>query len=215
MNTQQAKRDGRSKKRPGVSEQRRVVTEAAVSLFVERGCDAVNVSDICNAAGVSRPTFYRCFAGKDALLAHVYAVAVNDHVEINLASVLREGRPLTGLRGELESMTDRIFERPTIAAFLFAESADERSPAHTIVERTFDDAARRIEEWYRASGRVAPSRTTLKATMVACQWIVHDAIRRGLTAKRRAEAKHALWELTRAVFATRQRRDPAGPTTKK
>lgn len=190
--------DGRSKKRPGVEAQREIVTQAAVALFVERGTGAVSISQICKAADVSRPTFYRCFPDKDTLVAHVYAIAVSDHVQVNLAAVARAGPG--GVQAALDEMLDRIFTRPRLAAFLFVESADASSPAFGIVQAAFADAADQIEARYAELGVTPPSRTVLTATMVACQWIVHDAIRRGLSEADRGEAKRAMGELVRAVF---------------
>ena len=60
--------------------QRRAIQDAAVALFTARGSAAVGVAAICERAGVSRHTFYRCFPDKDALLAVVYDTAVNDHI---------------------------------------------------------------------------------------------------------------------------------------
>jgi AcrR family transcriptional regulator len=201
-------RDGRSKRRPGTEAQRHVITDVAMRLFIERGTSGVSISGICAAAGVSRPTFYRCFADKEALVAHLYGVAVRDHVQVNLASVLTEGVGRSDVRGALEVMVDRIFERPEMAAFLFVESSDVRSPAHAIVHAALDEAVGQIEAWYTTHGHTPPSRLTLKATMVACQWLVHDAIRRGLTTDARIEAKRAMAELVEAVFSVRVRPPP-------
>lgn len=46
----------------------RLLREALVSLTVERGWDAVTVSDVCERADVGRSTFYIHFADKENLL---------------------------------------------------------------------------------------------------------------------------------------------------
>lgn len=193
-------RRGRSKKRPGIDAQRRAVVDVAVRLFTEQGTGGVSISQLCTAADISRPTFYRCFPDKDALVAHIYDLAVRDHVQVNLASVLQEGSRPEAVRAALGVMIDRILERPRIAAFLFGESSDPRSPAHAIIQGSFDAAAREIRAWYAARGLSAPPEITLKATMVACQWIVHDTIRRGLTPAARAGAREAMWALVEGIF---------------
>ena len=196
-------RDGRSRRRPGVDEQRRILTQAATRLFVERGVAAVSISQVCAVAGVSRPTFYRCFEDKEALVAHIYQIAVSTHIQVNLAAVLQEGQTATETQRELDAMIERILERPQMAAFLFQESADDTSPAYAIINATFEEATTRIESWYRERSVSPPARIAVKATMAACQWIVHDAIRKGATSEARADAKQAMWELVRAVFAFR------------
>ncbi len=77
--------DGRSKKRPGVEEQSAIVTKAAVTLFAENGVRGVSIAQICAQAEVSRPTFYRCFEDKDALVSRIYEESVNAYVETFLA----------------------------------------------------------------------------------------------------------------------------------
>lgn len=195
-----SRRDGRSKKRPGVDEQRRLISEGAAELFAERGSRAVSIAQICGHVGVSRPTFYRCFDDKDALVAQLYREAVRGPVELNMLSLLREGGDVRRTRESLEKLADAIFENATYAELVFVESSDPSSPAYAIVQKAFDDAAKEVEAWYAERELPAPSRTLLKATMVASQWIVHDAIRRKLTSKARQQAKQALWELASRVF---------------
>ncbi|MEZ4369436.1 MAG: TetR/AcrR family transcriptional regulator [Polyangiaceae bacterium] len=193
------RRDGRSKSRPGVDEQRRVILEGAAELFAVSGSRAVSIAQICDHVGVSRPTFYRCFPDKDALVEQLYQEAVRGPVELNMLSLLRGGE-VGGTREGLEKLADDIFANAQLAQLVFVESSDPSSPAYAIVQRSFAATAKEIEAWYCEHGRSAPSRTLLKATMVAAQWIVHDAITRGLSPKNRREAKAALWELASRVF---------------
>ena len=46
------------------SKLKRVLTDAAVRCFRERGYDDVSVNDICREAGVARSSFYRVFSNK-------------------------------------------------------------------------------------------------------------------------------------------------------
>lgn len=47
---------------------RTVILEQALNLFSERGCDAVGVQEICDMAGITKPTLYHYFGSKRGLL---------------------------------------------------------------------------------------------------------------------------------------------------
>ncbi len=198
-----AVRDGRSKPRPGVDAQRDIIVDAALVLFAERGT-GVSIGDICVAAKVSRPTFYRCFADRDALVQQLYDEAFAGPLQLNLAAVLTESPTAEGVRAELDAMVERVAERPDVAAFVLAESADVRSPAWAVVRASWDAAADRIAAWYDAHGVAAPSRPALLGIMAACQYVLHEAVRVGAEPAVLTAAKQAMWELVRPVFLGRR-----------
>ncbi|MFJ8476218.1 TetR/AcrR family transcriptional regulator [Kitasatospora sp. NPDC094011] len=73
---------------------RRAISEAAITLFLERGFDQVSVADVAAAAEVSKPTLFSYFASKEDLVVHRFA----DHQEQS-ADVVRgraDGEPVLG-----------------------------------------------------------------------------------------------------------------------
>ena len=56
-----------------VSENRRLVLEAAARLFRERGFDGVTVADVMRAAGLTHGAFYGHFSSKEDLIAQAFA----------------------------------------------------------------------------------------------------------------------------------------------
>ncbi|MEM9257120.1 MAG: TetR/AcrR family transcriptional regulator [Pseudomonadota bacterium] len=190
--------DGRSKKRPGVEEQREIITRSAVELFAGEGAKAVSIGRICDHAGVSRPTFYRCFTDKAALLKHIYEAAVDVHTQpILFGTNLSDPKQL---RQRIDAMLDAIFERARLAQLVFVESNDPASPAFDIVDQTFEKDARILARDLRKRGAAPVSLVYLKSVMAAVQWIVHDAIRKGLTPTVRREAGEATYELVRRAL---------------
>ncbi len=186
--------DGRSKKRPGVEEQSAIITQAAVSLFAEQGVRAVSVAQVCARADVSRPTFYRCFEDKDALVSRIYEESVNHFVETFLAGArLRDSEKL---KHQLDELLESIFDRSELAQLVFRESSDPDSPAARIIDEAFEHAADVMTQ-----GGDKHSRVYLKSVMAAVQWIVQDAIRKGLTESNRAEAKSAAFHLVSRVLS--------------
>lgn len=63
------------------------VSEAAISMFLERGFDKVSVAEVAAAADISKPTLFRYFPTKEDLVLHRFS----DH-EDEAARVV-EGRP--------------------------------------------------------------------------------------------------------------------------
>jgi AcrR family transcriptional regulator len=64
---------------------RRVISEAAIALFMARGFDNVSVTDIAQSADVSRQTVFNYFRTKEDLVLHRFS----DHVD-EPARVVRE-----------------------------------------------------------------------------------------------------------------------------
>lgn len=51
---------------------RQQIQETALALFKERGFSNVTVQDICDACGISKPTFYSRFHSKDDIIVNLY-----------------------------------------------------------------------------------------------------------------------------------------------
>ncbi len=194
--------DGRKKKRPGIEAQKQSIIDATVDLFIEHGSRAVSISKICSRAEVSRPTFYRCFKDKEELIYTLYQDSVNKHVENIMLKGLLTTKSIDEewIQDALDQLIDTIFERSRLAELVFIESNDPNSPAYEIVNNAFERVADVLEKYLSSRVKIKPSRVFLKSIMAASQWIVHDAIRSGLSDKVKQEAKKANWQLIRYVL---------------
>ncbi len=188
------------KQRPGVEQQRRDVIAAAVGLFAKSGTAPVSVSAICNAAGVSRDTFYRCFGNKDELVDALYRDAVSANMLAVTASPDADYTDAGWLRDTIDATVDAILAEHQVAKFLFLESADPASHAHAVIEQAFDSAARSMQRWCRQRYGHAPSRACFVGLLSAAQWLVYGAINRGMSPAQVASAKRAIEELFLATF---------------
>ncbi|MBT2488840.1 TetR family transcriptional regulator [Streptomyces sp. ISL-96] len=85
----------------------RVVSDAAIALFLEKGFDKVSVAEVAAAAEISKPTLFRYFPTKEDLALHRFA----DHQD-EAARVVVDGRadglsPLDALRRHFLAGLDR------------------------------------------------------------------------------------------------------------
>jgi AcrR family transcriptional regulator len=85
---------------------RAVLLERSLELFGERGYDAVGVQEICNAAGVTKPTLYHYFGSKRGVLESLV-----DERYAPFARALREASQYAGdLPLTLERVVRTYFE---------------------------------------------------------------------------------------------------------
>ena len=116
-------------------ETRRRLVAAAQEMWAEHGFDDTTVSDICDAAGVAKGTFYFYFPHKEDLLleiSHSTSAAVFAEVEAVLAG---------------DAPTDEVLER-VIAA---VSARVERTPKELLV-RVLHEIYRRAGEWNELRG---------------------------------------------------------------
>jgi AcrR family transcriptional regulator len=98
---------------------RQAIQDAADSLFATRGYQATTIRDVAEAAGVTERTFFRYFAGKEALL-------VSDIEEWlpTLGEEIRRRpdveRPLDAVEGALAALAPQLRESSYLS-WLFAE----------------------------------------------------------------------------------------------
>lgn len=100
---------------------RQTLSETAIGLFLERGFDAVWVTDIAAAAEVSKPTLFRYFPTKEDLVLHRFA----DHQGEAARVVSARGAlsPLAALHAHFRLGLDRhepttgLCDHPSVLAF--------------------------------------------------------------------------------------------------
>src|SRR5689334_13840536 len=76
----------RRRGRPLVDDKRRIILDAALRMFADRGYHGTTVPDVAEAAGVGTGTLYRYFAHKEALVNEVYRDA-KQHLRTALLGV--------------------------------------------------------------------------------------------------------------------------------
>ncbi|KRV49136.1 TetR family transcriptional regulator [Wenjunlia vitaminophila] len=116
----------------------RAISDAAISLFLERGFDGVSVAEVADAVQISKPTLFRYFPTKEDLVLHRFAdheteagwvVAERPPGESPLGALHAHFRtgldrrdPVTGLNDDPEVLAFHrlVYGTPSLVARLFA-----------------------------------------------------------------------------------------------
>jgi AcrR family transcriptional regulator len=109
-----------------VAGRRGEILDAALSVFAEKGYEAGTMREIALRVGVTEPALYRHYAGKEALLEGLIAVA-GDHITEHAASRMQDIRPETiraSLSFIMESRRNHVHgensSRPVIGILMMA-----------------------------------------------------------------------------------------------
>lgn len=54
------------------------INRTAIELFLERGYAQVTIQDICQACGITKPTFYKYAGSKENLILDLYDITINE-----------------------------------------------------------------------------------------------------------------------------------------
>ena len=135
-------------------------------LFSEKGYDATSVREICEAAGVTKPTLYHFFGSKEG----VYRAIVEGTLERFQADILEAIGEAGPLRPRLVRMARGFVEstarEPDLARFIMAliHNPPRSAPATDFVgfyQSILDGLARAIE-CAAAEGEIAPGPTDVR-----------------------------------------------------
>jgi AcrR family transcriptional regulator len=96
------------------------IHDAALACFEERGVKATTMDDVAVALGVSRPTVYHYFAGKDDLVLEVVTRQVQQMLEITRRRLRGKGMERIGQAAYLTVVESRA--NPYVRLLVEAES---------------------------------------------------------------------------------------------
>ncbi|SNS58185.1 transcriptional regulator, TetR family [Sphingomonas laterariae] len=147
------------KDEPDRRERRRLaMLNAARELFVERGYDAVSLSEIVKRSGGSLATLYELFENKAGLLGAIVAnKRFGTHEQID-ALIARGGVPAEMLKGVAEILIENFSEPETVGMIRVVMGETLRDPgfAEAIFKASHVPSVERIAELFadwNASGR--------------------------------------------------------------
>jgi AcrR family transcriptional regulator len=142
------------------------ILKKALELFSEKGYDATSVREICEAAGITKPTLYHFYGSKEG----VYRAIVEGALERLQADVVRALRSEGSLRDRLVRMARTYVEGtrrdPDLARFIMAliHNSPRSAPATDLVGfyRGILDALARTIDGAIAHGEIRPGPTDVR-----------------------------------------------------
>jgi AcrR family transcriptional regulator len=142
------------------------ILAAARSVFLSYGFKRVNMNDIAEAAGVSRPALYVLFKNKEEIFIAAYLRWVDETIAQVEAAMARTALPKEKIARAFEIWAVGPFEltRASPAAeelvdsnFAFANAS--RDHGYAMFEATIAPVVAKLSETLPAASRIAPGRT--------------------------------------------------------
>lgn len=132
------------------------ILEGAAEIFALQG-EQASMNDVAEAAGVARATVYRYFPNREALLAELALVAVND-VAARLASArIDEVAPEEGVTRAVRALVD-------VGDWFVLLARERRRSDPERFERQLTEPIRRLFERGQASGDIRQDVTSARLT---------------------------------------------------
>ncbi len=185
---------------------RQAITDAAMSLFAQRGFDAVTVTDVARAASVSVQTVFNYFPAKEDLFFH----GTSGRFGQDLAEVIRGCQPGEPLSGALRAVALGYFDRALESGeFEYIETTArliEDSPALQARQRADAAAfaaamAAAIAEHEGAAATDIEPLLLANTGVAVYQTVFEIALRRVRSGQRGAQLRTRLRQDTERAFA--------------
>lgn len=140
---------------------------AARKLFYKRGVGATSVDDIAAVSGLSKPTLYRHFATKEALVAS-YLTERNQHLDAELRSWIASAAPGRQPHAVIDWLCDWI-SRPDFNGCSFIRTYSELHEDESVAEKARERKRvlfEAIHEACRAAGAIHPIGLARQLTLI-------------------------------------------------
>lgn len=132
---------------------RPALIDAAAAVYARHGYHGTTVEMILQQAGISRPTFYRCFSDKHAIISAVVTRA-NDALRERIRQVVDQGQDsVTKVESAVDAYLAWGQEQGALAGPLYGEHGDPQSPAGGERQKVLIELAQLFMVQAEADGR--------------------------------------------------------------
>ena len=142
------------------------ILQKALGLFSERGYDATSVREICEAAGITKPTLYHFYGSKEGVYRAIVEGALERFRADMVGALAGEGTLRERLVRMACAYVDATVREPDLARFIMAliHNPPRSAPATDFVgfyEGILSEATRAVDEGVRR-GEVVQGPTDLR-----------------------------------------------------
>lgn len=142
--------------------QRRAIHAAAIAQFSARGFAATSMSDIADAAGMSRPALYQYFDNKRDIFASAFVALFEDHVDRALEALNGDGTTVQRLEGFLQRFEGDLWELMEASEhseeIMGAKTADTTEEIQRVIARLRSGVEAFLAGAYPGRSKAAESR---------------------------------------------------------
>jgi AcrR family transcriptional regulator len=134
------------------------ILDAALTLFAERGYEATSTREICEQAGITKPTLYYFYKSKEGIFRALIRNAMSD-----FSALVAEGLTSNGcLRERVKRVAHLCFQdanrRPRLWRLIFATAYSVDSPFSADANDSYRDIARQVAAAIAAASRAGELR---------------------------------------------------------
>jgi AcrR family transcriptional regulator len=143
---------------------------SALELFASKGYDATSVREICEAAGITKPTLYHFFGSKEGVYRALVDGALDDFHKAVTRALQRPGSAVDRLQRVGRAYFESARGRRDLLRFIFGLVHNPATSApRTDFPRFYDEVVAQIAaevEGGVARGEFVPARTDLRMLML-------------------------------------------------
>jgi AcrR family transcriptional regulator len=145
------------------------ILEAALQVFSQKGYDAASTREICEQAGITKPTLYYFYGSKEGVYRALVDAAFEEYRAMVEEAMARPGTLRDRFRKMAEMMFERAHARPQMVRFLFSAVYSFNSPIVLHVQKLHEGVVARIAEVVTAAadaGEIRRDDMTVRMTVL-------------------------------------------------
>ncbi|HEX6880224.1 MAG TPA: TetR/AcrR family transcriptional regulator [Terriglobales bacterium] len=144
------------------------ILDAALQLFSQYGYEGTSTREICELAGITKPTLYYFFESKEGVYRALVEKAFQEYASI-VESALSAGTLREKLRRLAQQMFERTSDNPQLGRFLFSIVYSINSPFVQQVQSSHQNLIDRVQQAVSAAvktGEISPGDFEVRATVL-------------------------------------------------